>query len=74
MGQSCMRDFIKEIIKALGTNMKVQQIFLKVLIKMCAEHDYSAQEFFWVLVSWPLYRSFRRFVSINMSDNVWETS
>lgn len=68
-----MKEFIRDSVQESINNSHVQQIIQKNLIKMCAERDYSAQEIFWIIMGWPLYRSSRQFVLINLEPSeTWE--
>ena len=47
----------------------VRQIIQQILIKMVSERDYSAQEVFYVLNDWKMYRSSRQFVTICLEES-----
>jgi len=50
-----------------------KKIIRRLLITTCAERDYCAQEVMFILMGFPLYRSSRQFVILNLKESVWES-
>lgn len=50
---------------------EVKKAVRKLFVKSVAERDYSAQEIFHILMSYPLYHSSRDFVSITVREDDW---
>lgn len=67
-----MKEFIEEAVQSAEKSDHIQKTIQKILIKMCAERDYSAQEIFRVVMRWPFFRSSRSFAVINLSKNAWQ--
>ena len=64
-------EFIRTTVQRAKQEDSVTKIVQKILIHMCGERDYSAQETFYVLMGWDLYRSSRQFILCNMKKDFW---
>lgn len=68
-------DALMEIQEALNSTRAANQttagIIQRILVKQCAERDYSAQECIWIILGFPFYSSSRKFVIINLSPDAF---
>ena len=69
---SSLMDFFTNAIQSTKPGDNMKQVVQKILLKMCAERDYSAQEIFWVVMGWPFYKTSKQFTVINLSESAWD--
>lgn len=61
------------LIRSIGNRRynSTTSIIQSVLTKHCALRDYSAQECIYIVMGFPFYKSSRKFVVLNISDNAF---